>query len=80
MLVAVGDREHVAVHRDQACLWVLEGLAEGRFGGHVVGVAQAPLRRAAQPSEVAEAAGWLLSERSSYVTGAVLRVDGGLGV
>lgn len=37
------------------------------------------LRRAATPGEIAEAAAWLLSDRSSYVTGVVLRVDGGLG-
>jgi NAD(P)-dependent dehydrogenase (short-subunit alcohol dehydrogenase family) len=36
-----------------------------------------PLRRAADPDEIAEAAAWLLSDRSSYVTGTVLRVDGG---
>jgi NAD(P)-dependent dehydrogenase (short-subunit alcohol dehydrogenase family) len=36
-----------------------------------------PLRRAAAPEEIAEAAAWLLSDRSSYVTGTVLRVDGG---
>jgi NAD(P)-dependent dehydrogenase (short-subunit alcohol dehydrogenase family) len=36
-----------------------------------------PLRRAAVPEEIAEAAAWLLSDRSSFVTGTVLRVDGG---
>jgi NAD(P)-dependent dehydrogenase (short-subunit alcohol dehydrogenase family) len=37
-----------------------------------------PLRRAGNPREVAEAAAWLPSDRSSYVTGVVLPVDGGL--
>ncbi|MDA0563808.1 SDR family oxidoreductase [Streptomonospora sp. S1-112] len=40
--------------------------------------AQTPLRRAADPEEIAQAAAWLLSDRSSYVTGVVLPVDGGL--
>jgi NAD(P)-dependent dehydrogenase (short-subunit alcohol dehydrogenase family) len=39
--------------------------------------ARTPLRRAADPDEIAQAAAWLLSDRSSYVTGTVLRVDGG---
>ncbi|WP_440581977.1 SDR family NAD(P)-dependent oxidoreductase [Streptomyces flavofungini] len=40
--------------------------------------AQTPLRRAADPEEIAQAAAWLLSDRASYVTGTVLRVDGGM--
>jgi NAD(P)-dependent dehydrogenase (short-subunit alcohol dehydrogenase family) len=36
-----------------------------------------PQGRTAVPEEIAEAAAWLLSDRSSYVTGAVLPVDGG---
>lgn len=37
-----------------------------------------PLGRVAQPAEVAEAIGFLLDSRSSFVTGTELRVDGGL--
>ncbi|WP_255950557.1 SDR family NAD(P)-dependent oxidoreductase [Streptomyces odontomachi] len=36
-----------------------------------------PLRRMADPEEIAQAAAWFLSDRSSFVTGTVLRVDGG---
>lgn len=40
--------------------------------------AKTPLRRPAEPYEVAEAAAWLLSDRASYVSGVVLSVDGGM--
>ncbi|WP_030265664.1 glucose 1-dehydrogenase [Streptomyces sp. NRRL B-24484] len=39
-----------------------------------------PQPRTAAPEEIAEAAAWLCSERSSFVTGAVLPVDGGYTV
>ena len=36
-----------------------------------------PMRRVAQASEIGEAAAWLLSDKSSYVTGVAMPVDGG---
>ncbi|MGV9797855.1 SDR family NAD(P)-dependent oxidoreductase [Mycobacterium sp. NPDC003449] len=40
-------------------------------------IADTPLRRAARPVEIAQAAAWLCSDRASFVTGATVRVDGG---
>jgi len=37
-----------------------------------------PLGRFAQPSEIADAVVWLASKRASYVTGAILAMDGAL--
>lgn len=37
-----------------------------------------PMRRVARPEEIAAAVTWLLSDESSYVTGSIFRVSGGL--
>lgn len=37
-----------------------------------------PMHRIGRPDEVAEAVVWLMSDKSTYVTGAVLSVDGGM--
>ena len=42
--------------------------------------AQVPLGRYASPAEVASAVTWLASDGAAYVTGAVIPVDGGLGM
>lgn len=51
----------------------------GKTPGGVEGVKRAtPLGRIAAPSEVAHPIAWLASDASSYVTGVVLPVDGGM--
>lgn len=46
--------------------------------GHVETLAaRSPLKRLAEPEEVAEAAVWLCTDRASYVTGHTLVADGG---
>src|SRR5216684_648859 len=39
--------------------------------------AQTPMRRMAQPEEIAAAVAFLASERASYITGVTMQVDGG---
>lgn len=41
---------------------------------------QIPLKRMGSAAEVADAVVWLAAEKSGYVTGAVIPVDGGLGM
>jgi NAD(P)-dependent dehydrogenase (short-subunit alcohol dehydrogenase family) len=43
-------------------------------------LAQIPLKRFAEPDEVAGTVTWLASDAAAYITGAVIPVDGGLGM
>lgn len=43
-------------------------------------ITKTPLRRIAQPKEIASAAAWLASDEASFVTGHALVVDGGLSI
>jgi len=65
---------------------IAPGLVETKFAAAIVAnpmlrdhvVNRTPLARHAQPSELAGAAVYLLSEVSSFTTGSVMVVDGGL--
>ncbi|MDX6624366.1 MAG: hypothetical protein QOE75_2298 [Solirubrobacterales bacterium] len=60
---------------------VEKDLFEDALGGdeELIAAARAnhPIGRFAEPSEIAEAATWLLSDRASFVTGTAMSVDGG---
>ena len=51
-------------------LWANEGILEEVLKTHAI-------RRIAEPQEVAEAIAFLASEKSSYITGTILYIDGG---
>ena len=41
--------------------------------------ASIPMKKAGEPEDIANAATFLASEKSAYITGQVLGVDGGMG-
>ncbi|AEY89273.1 MULTISPECIES: SDR family NAD(P)-dependent oxidoreductase [Streptomyces] len=56
---------------------LMEAVIERHPEVETQGVSRAIQRRMADPLEIARAAAWLLSEQSSFVTGAAVPVDGG---
>jgi 3-oxoacyl-[acyl-carrier protein] reductase len=54
---------------------ILEGLTEVRRAGALQAI---PLRRFGRPEEVAGVVAWLASDEADWVTGATIRIDGGL--
>lgn len=67
------------------CNALLPGLTDTKFASVLINtpailkqaLAHVPMRRAAQPSEMAGAVLYLASDASSYTTGTILNVDGG---
>ena len=61
---------------------IAPGLTDTRFAGAIANdenvINTIPLKRIAQPSEMASAILYLVSDASSYATGMVMRIDGGL--
>jgi len=60
---------------------MVDDLFENLLGGDPAqvdaAVAKHPFGRFADPAEIAAACVWLLSDKSSYVTGTAMSVDGG---
>jgi NAD(P)-dependent dehydrogenase (short-subunit alcohol dehydrogenase family) len=56
---------------------MLDRTREAIPGGVEARIAATPLRKAGTGAEVGESAAWLLSDRSSHISGIVLPVDGG---
>jgi 3-oxoacyl-[acyl-carrier protein] reductase len=82
----------VALTRALALEWARDdirvvGVAPGKVDTDMVepilawteskGLAVNPLRRVAQPEEIAELIAFLVSDRASYITGSVVAIDGG---
>lgn len=56
---------------------MLDRTREAIPGGVEARVAATPLRKVGQGSEVGDTVAWLLSDRASHISGAILPVDGG---
>ncbi len=52
-------------------------MIDGVFDAKTI-AALVPMKRAGQPSEIADVVGFLASEQASYVTGQIISVNGGM--
>jgi NAD(P)-dependent dehydrogenase (short-subunit alcohol dehydrogenase family) len=53
-------------------------MADRGMAAASIGAEKKPLGRAGEPDEVCPAIAWLLGSEAAYVTGAVIRVAGGI--
>ena len=56
----------------------IQGLREKMPGADERFIAMTPLKRIADPSEIANAVVWLCSDEASFITGTNFPVDGGM--
>jgi len=73
--VAVNDLDPKAA-RDVAASLGREHIVNGQIDPSGI-EARRPMRRLAEPEEIAKVIAFLVSDQASYVTGAILPVDGG---
>ncbi len=62
-------------------IWDVPGLTEEQSAAHKQGIVDGiPMKHMGEPADIAAAAAFLVSNQAKYVTGTILKVDGGLAI
>lgn len=71
----------IAPGATESSIWDVPGLTEEESRAHRKGIEDGiPVKRMANPSEIAAVAAFLASDQASYITSSVYKVDGGLAI